>query len=54
MNLVDNLYHKFLFFSDSAMLVGLKLGQQVFDDHGVDLVVGGGIPYGLSVSDDIH
>ena len=36
------------------MLVGFKLDEQVFDDPGVDLVVGGGSHYCQSVSDEIH
>ena len=43
----------FLLSDDSSMLVVLKLSKQGFNDTGVDLVVGGGIPYGRSVSDDI-
>ena len=54
LNLVDNLYHKFLFFADSSIMVVFILGEQVFDDPGVYLVVGGGSPYGQSVSDEIH
>ena len=46
MNLVDTFYHRFLFFADYAMLTGFKLGKQVFDDPGADLVVGGVISYG--------
>ena len=46
MNLVDTFYQRFLFFADYVILVGLKLGEQVFDDNGVNLVFGGGIPYG--------
>ena len=34
--------------------MGSKIGGHVFDDPRVDPVVGGGIPYGQSVSDDIH
>ena len=37
-----------------CMLVGFKLSDQVFDDPGVDLVVGGSITYGQSVLDDTH
>ena len=40
MNLVDYLYERFLFFADSAMMVGFKLTEKVFDHHGVDIVVG--------------
>ena len=47
-------YQRFIFFSNSAMLVGFKLGEQVFDDPGVDLMVGGGSPFNWSVSDYIH
>ena len=36
------------------MLVGFKLGEQIFDDPGVDPVAGGGGPYGQIVKDDIH
>ena len=36
------------------MLVGFKLVEQVFDDPGVNPVVGGGRPYGGSVLDDIR
>ena len=36
------------------MLLGFKLGEQVFDDPGVDPVAGGVIPYCQSVYDDIH
>ena len=36
------------------MLVGLKLGEQVLNDPGVDLVVWGGSPYGRSVLDETH
>ena len=36
------------------MLVGFKLGEQVFDDPGLDPVSGGGSPYGRCVLDDIH
>ena len=36
------------------MMVGFKLGEQVFDDPGVDPIVGVGSPYGRSVLDDIH
>ena len=54
MNLFDTFYQRFLFLSDSSILMEFKLGKQVFDDPGVDLIVGGGSPYGRSVSDDIH
>ena len=54
MDLVDTFYQSFLFFSGSSILMGFKLGEQVFDDPGVDLIVGGGSPYGRSVSHDIH
>ena len=43
-----------MFFADSASLVGFKLGEQVFNDPGVDSVVGGGRTHGRSVSYDIH
>ena len=36
------------------MLVGFKIDEQVFDDTGFNLIVGGGSPYGRSVLDDIH
>ena len=36
------------------MLVGFKLGKQVFYYPVVDHLVGGGIPYDQSISDDIH
>ena len=34
--------------------MGFKLGEQVFGDPGVDLIVVGGSPYRRSVSGDIH
>ena len=54
LNLVDCFYQRFLNFSDSDMMVGFKLSEQVFDDPGVYPVSGGGNPYGKSVKDDIH
>ena len=54
MNLVYYFYQRFLLFADYDMLVGFKLGMQVFDDHGVEPVAGGCGPQGLSVKDDIH
>ena len=36
------------------MLVGFKLGQKAFFDTVVDPVVGGEIPYGRIVLDEIH
>ena len=54
MNLVDTFYQRFIFLADSAMLVGFKIGEQVFDENGVDLVFGGGSPYFRSVLDDIY
>ena len=35
-------------------MVVFKLGEQVFNDPGVDLLVGVGSPYGKIVLDDIH
>ena len=52
MDLVDTFYQCFLLFDDSAMLVGLKIGEQAFDEPGVDPVLGRFSPYGLSVLDD--
>ena len=54
MNLVDCFYQSFMFFADSSMMVGFKLGEQVFADPGVEPVAGGGGTYGQSVKDDIH
>ena len=54
LNLVGTLYQQSLFFADSALLMGFKLGEQVFDDTGVDPVVGRGGPYGQIVLGDIH
>ena len=34
--------------------MGFKLGKHVFDDPGVELIVGGGSPYGQGVSYDIR
>ena len=36
------------------MLVGFKLGEQVFDYPWLESVVWGGRPYGRSILDDIH
>ena len=52
--MVDTFYQQFLFFADYDILVGFKLDEQVFDDTGLDSIVGGGSPNGWSVSDDIH
>ena len=52
--MVDTFYKRFIFFADSDMLVCFKLGEQVFDDLAVYLVVGLGIPYVQSVLDEIH
>ena len=52
--LLITFYQRFLLFADYAMLVGLKFGDQVFDNLIVDPVVGLGKPYGQSVLDDIH
>ena len=41
MNLVYYFYQRFLLFADYDMLVGFKLGMQVFDDHGVEPVAVG-------------
>ena len=38
MNLGDCFYRLFLLFADSAMLMGFKLGEQVFDNPVVDPV----------------
>ena len=46
MNMFDTFYQLFLFFVDYVILVGFKIGKQVFDDPGVGLSVGGGTPYG--------
>ena len=54
LNLVGTFCKWFLLFAVYFMLVGFKLGEQFFGDPGVDLVVGGGSPYGRIVSDDIH
>ena len=54
MNLVDTFYQRLPLFADSAMLAGFKLGEQIFDDPGVDPIVGGGRYYSQSVSYDIH
>ena len=54
MNMFDTFYQRFLLFADYYIIVGFKLGEQVFDDTGVDPVDGGGNTYGRSVSDDIH
>ena len=54
LNLVDTFYHQFLLFADSAMLMGFKLSEQIFEDPGLEPVVGVGIPYGRSVSYCIH
>ena len=54
LDLVDIFYQRFLFFSGSAMPAGFKIGEHFFDDPGVDPVVGGDIPHGQSVLDDIH
>ena len=43
-----------MFFSGSTIPVGFKLGDQVFDNTGVDPVVGRGGPYGQIVLGDIH
>ena len=43
-----------MFFAVSAILVGFKLGDQVFDDRGVDPVAGGGSPYVQSDKDNSH
>ena len=52
LNLVYCFYQQFLFFADSAILVGFKIGRQVLDDPVVDPVDGGGSPYGGSIKDD--
>ena len=52
LDLVDIFYQRFLFFAGSAMPEGFKIGEQFFDDPGVDPVVGGDIPHGQSVLDD--
>ena len=52
--MVDTFYQRFLLFADYYIIVGFKLGEQVFDDTGVDPVDGGGNAYGQSVLDDIH
>ena len=54
MNLVDTFYQRFIFLADSAMLVGFKIGEQVFDENGVDLVFGGGRYCGRNVLYYIH
>ena len=52
--MVDTLCPRFLLCSHSALLVGFKISNQVFDYHRLDLVAGGGSPYGRRVLDDIH
>ena len=54
LDMVGCFYRRLLLFADYAILAGLKLGEQVFDDHGVDPVAGVGIPYGKSVEYDRH
>ena len=54
MNLVDNFYQSFQLFAYSDMLAGFKLSEQIFDNPGVDLVVGGGSTYSQNVLDDIY
>ena len=44
--MVDTFYQQFLFFADYDILVGFKLDEQVFDDTGLDSIVGGGSPNG--------
>ena len=36
------------------MLMGFKLSEQIFEDPGLEPVVGVGIPYGRSVSYDTN
>ena len=52
--MVDTFYQQFLFFADSAMMVGFRLGEQFFDDPGVEPVYGVVGPYICSVKYDIH
>ena len=47
--MVDSFQQRFLFISYSGILVGFKLGEQVFDDPAVDLVFGVGNPYGQMI-----
>ena len=47
--MVDTLHRRFILFSGSAMLVGFKIGDQVFDDLVLELVVGVCSSYGKSV-----
>ena len=52
--MVDTFYQWFLLFADSDILERFKIGEQVFDDPGVDPVVGVGSTYGRIVLDEIH
>ena len=54
MDLVDCFYHQFIFFADYDIMVGFKLGDQVFDDPGVDLVAVGDGAYSKSFKNDRH